>query len=388
MNLHVNWNEVKKWFIQLRSILKKDLKSTRRVKKYLFPAIIPPIALMIVFTIFTQTGNPETYSVMLVNEDNSPLSVDMENYIGNISSEFGPWFSIIPVNDSVTGHEMLESFQYLGLITIPAGFGVNISSGGVGSLLLQVQNINEDYVKNYNQRLDEAIYQFNQDKHLGSAHVDSFSIQPNTEFVIDQPVSWIRGLVIGIVALYCILSGICFGALNISKEYEENTIIEVIHSPVNRSAFLLSKQLIGVVLGGVITLIFGTIMYAIFGIKIRGNFGFIIIAFFLANWSHGCIGFLIGLKFKKVMPVLLISIIMAMLLWFYTGGFAPTKMLGDTVYNISRIFPGTYWNEILFAETFLPNISYSTSRLLVLVIMAAGLTIVTWTIIEKRGFSY
>ena len=50
--------DIKRWGTQLKAILKKDLISTSRVKKYVFPVVIPPIALLLVFTLFTQTIHP------------------------------------------------------------------------------------------------------------------------------------------------------------------------------------------------------------------------------------------------------------------------------------------------------------------------------------------
>lgn len=86
------------------------------------------------------------------------------------------------------------------------------------------------------------------------------------------------------------------------------------------------------------------------------------------------------------MNVILLAVIAAIILWFFLGGFASTKMLGETVYSISRIFLSTYWIEILFSETYLPNPLYILSRLGILAAVSICLIIAFWYLISKEGF--
>lgn len=385
--------KIRSWFRDLRSILVKDLKSTKRVKKYFFSSILPPLVLFIVFSLFTATGTPETYKVMLVDADNSQYSNTMDNYITNISSNFGPWFSVEKVQTYNEAMQKLNDFQVLGLIYIAPGFGYNISSGvSNGTLQLKIQNINSDYVKNFVQRLDEAVLAFNQNVHTANESLGNFSITAQKSYLIGTTgtaVSSFRGLTIGVVGLYGMIFGLLMGSLNIAKEYEDNTMLEIINSPIRKTAFIASKQLVGVFLGLISTLIIGLILYLVTGIQFMGNiwdFLVIIFAFCLSTWTHANIGTLIGWKFKKVMPVILISIVSSMFLWFFTGGLSPTIMLGNLVYNVSRIFPGTYWMEILFNATFIPNASYILIRLGILAIFSVAVTVISWTIISKGGF--
>ncbi|MHA1490355.1 MAG: ABC transporter permease [Promethearchaeota archaeon] len=255
-----------------------------------------------------------------------------------------------------------------------------------GIVYLEVQNINDDYVKNYLQRLDEAILKFNQDIHLSYGHVDDFAITAEKSYVIDQDLSTLQGLSIGVIGLYGLICGLFFGALNVAKEYEDFTMIEIINSPIKRSAYIASKQLIAVILGSIVVGIISTCIFIFFQVEFRGNIGIVIIAFILSTWIHACIGGLIGLKMKHKMPVILVTITISMFLWFFTGGFAPLKILGDYIYTISRIFPGTYWTEILFSETFFPSASYSLIRLGILGIMTILFTVLIWYVISKVGF--
>jgi hypothetical protein len=132
--------------------------------------------------------------------------------------------------------------------------------------------------------------------------------------------------------------------------------------------------------------IFSLILFLIFHIEFRGNLGVVILAFLLSTWFHTCLGGIIGLKSKQTMNVMLLTIIVAILFWFFSGGFAPTRMLGDTVYSVSRFIPSTYWMEILFSETFLPNPFYVLPRLGILAISCICLTIIFWILISREGF--
>lgn len=373
-------------------MLAKDLKSTKRVKKYFFPVVIPPLVILLVFSVLNITGSPETMRVVVVDEDDTPASHLMMGYITNITSEFAPWFEVVEVDSYRQARAQLDAYDVLGLILIPAGFESNVTSatpGIRGVLRLEVQNINNDYVKNYIQRLDEAVLAFNQQVHTSVGHVDGFAILTEKTYLIGTDgtdVSAIRGIAVGLVALYGILAGLLFSALNVAKEYDDETILEVANSPVNWTAYIASKQLVSVILGLIITLVIGTIVYLALGVPFRGNVGVLILAFVLNTWIHANFGTLLGLGFKKTMPVLILSILLAMLLWFFAGGFAPAQIMGQLMYNVSRFIPATYWTELVFAETFIPTPAYVWERIGLLALVALCLTIVTWLVVLRRGF--
>ncbi len=381
--------KIKKWFRDLRTILKKDLISTKRVKKYFFSGVIPPLVMLFVFTLFLQISNPETYTVIVVDDDKSQFSEIMVDYVANISSDFAPWFTTIEIDTFDEAVALLQDFTYLGLIYIPSGFEANITSGipdQKGMVYLIVQNINNDYVKNYMQRLDEAVLTFNEEVHVSAGSVDLFAVSLEKTYVIDQSVTNAKSITLGIIAMYGIICGLVFGALNIAKEYEDNTILEIANSPVRRTAYMASKQLIAVVLGGLVILILSILLFLLFHIEFRGDLSIVIISFVLITWIHSGIGCLIGLKFKRTMPVILVCIIVSMLLWFFTGGFAPLNILGENVELFSRFIPATYWTEILVAETLYPSFSYVIPRLAILVILSIVITLFSWYLISKEGF--
>ena len=380
---------LKLWFHDLKTILHKDLISTKRVKKYFVTAIIPPLVILVVFSTFLLVDNPETYTVMVVDDDHTKYSNIMVNYLSNITSEFAPWFNVIEIDSYEDAKTKLENYEVLGLIHIPAGFQANITANSTyikGVLYLEVQNINDDYVKNYIQRLDEAVLTFNQYVHLSSGHVDNFELVAKKSYVINQDVSQMKGIIIGVIGVYGIVCGLLYGGLNVAKEYNDDTMIEIIISPIKRSAYIASKQLIAVILGSIVVSILSLILFLIFNIQFRGNLGIVILAFLLSTWFHTCLGGLIGLKSKHTMNVILITIVIGILFWFFSGGFAPTRMLGDTVYLVSRFIPATYWMEILFSETFLPNLFYVLLRLGILAVSCICLTILFWILISREGF--
>ncbi len=381
--------KLRQWFYDLITILRKDLISTKRVKKYFFGAIIPPIVILIVFSTLSGITNPETFSVMVVDEDKTEYSNIMNNYIVNISSEFAPWFNVIKVDTYEEAKAKLLNFESLGLIYIPAGFQTNITANDPdikGKIYLEVENINDDYVKNFIQRLDEAILTFNQEIHVSYGHVDGFAIIARKDYVIDQNLSMVRGLVIGTISMFSLTCGLFFGSLNVAKEYDDNTIIEIVNSPIKRTAYIASKQLIAVILGLIVVGILAPLLFFIFNIEFRGNILNVISAFIMSTWIHACIGGLIGLRIKNKMTTILVAIVISVFLWFFMGGFAPVRMLGDQIYVISRFLPGTYWFEIFFSETYYPSISYSIFRLDILGIMTISFTIIIWYIISKKGF--
>jgi ABC-2 type transport system permease protein len=383
---------ISKWFRDFWTILRKDLRSSMRVKQYVASSIVPPLVLFTVFSLLYLVAMPETYPVVVVDLDDTGYSNEMKEYIGNVSSEFGTWFDVQQVETYEQAREMIENYDVMGIIVIPQGFGSNITSGLTGTVQLEVQNVNWDYPKNYMQRLDEAMLDFNQDHHISSGSLENFEVRIQKSYLIGTDgtdVSMLRGLVVGIVGFYGMLFGLLMGALNIAKEYDDGTIMEIINSPVSKSAYLASKQLIGVIFGLIVTALIGTILFLSTGVRFQGGLGgifILILTFSLSTWTHANIGTIIGWKFKKVMPTIIMSIIISMLLWFICGGFGPAAMLGNLVYKLSRLLPGTYWNEILYSVTYFPSKIYIIERIGYLSIFTVFFTALSWTLISKRGF--
>jgi ABC-2 type transport system permease protein len=373
----------KRWARALASIMAKDLKSTKRVPKYLIPAVVPTIAIFIVLFVGTVGGSPDTYTVLLVNEDHGLPASTITAYIENASNEFYPYFDVVNVSTLADARADLESYQYLGLIDIPAGFSANVTEGGVGVVQLQVQNINSFTVESFVNRMAAVVTSFNQHYNITG---QGFALLTKTTFLVNEVMFDIRGFTIGAITLSAMLCGLFFGSMNVAKEYEDGTIVEVMNSPVPRTAFIASKQIIGVGLGTGITGLLAIFMYLATGLDFIGDVLIVIAALALTTLIHTSLGVLIGLRFKQTTPVIIVAILSSIIMYLFTGGAAPLKLLGPAVETISKILPGTYWNDILWSESLAPQAAYVAWRLLVLCGFAAGITVVSWIVMQKRGF--
>jgi len=369
----------------LSAILAKDLRSTKRVKKYLLPALVPTIGIFLVLYIGTIGGSPDTYTVLLVNQDHGLPASTITGYIENASNEFYPFFDVVNVSSLAEARADLESYQYLGLIDIPAGFSANVTAGGVGMLQLEIQNINSFTVDSFVNRMDAVVNSFNQHYNV-SGPSGNFTLLTTSTYLVSQTMFDIRGFTIGAITLSAMLCGMFFGSMNVAKEYQDGTILEVMNSPVPRTAYIASKQIIGMGLGTGITGALAIFMYIATGLRFMGNIFDVIAALALTSLIHTSIGVLIGIRFKQTTPVIIIAILSSIIMYLFTGGAAPLNLLGPFVETIAKLLPGTYWNDILRAETLAPQATYVAVRLLVLCGFAAGTTMVSWIVMQKRGF--
>ncbi|GAB4309487.1 MAG: hypothetical protein Kow0069_08790 [Promethearchaeota archaeon] len=379
---------MKPWFRDLRTVLGKDLKSVARVRKYFFPVVVPPLVIFVVFAALATTASPETMRLLLVDEDETPASLAMAQTIENVSSEFGPWFQVVREGSYEEAKAKLASFQFLGLVVIPPGFGANVSAGLVGVLRLEVQNVNDDYVKNYVQRLDEVVLEYSRALRETDGGFGVVVEKSNLIGERGTGVSALRGIAVGAVALYSVLAGLGVGAINTAKEFDEGTFSEVANSPVSWTAYAASKQVLSLLVGALVTVTFGGLLWLVAGIPFRGNFWLLLAAFCLNTWFHSNLGVLLGLAVRRTAPVLIVTIFSSIFLWLFGGGFAPAKVLGSWVYAASRYVPATYWTEVLFSEAFLPNLAYSLPRVGILVSCAAVGTPVAWGLLKRGWLRY
>ena len=145
------------------SIAKKDLKQAKRDPRFLAPSLIIPFVFILVYSImWTSVGGGESFVCGLVVQDQTQEANEMAAIIDNmVSTTNHTWFKIEYYNLQ-TASDLFEDTQLIGYILIPEGFGANISSGQKATVVLFINNANDDVVKNYVHRIEAAVLLYNQ----------------------------------------------------------------------------------------------------------------------------------------------------------------------------------------------------------------------------------
>ena len=145
------------------SIIRKELRLSRRDPRFVGPSLIVPFVFLLVYSIlWSSVGGGESFVCGLVVDDQSQAASDMAAIIEDMRSTTNyTWFDTTRYSKQEASI-LFSNGDLIAYILIPEGFGANLSSGVESRVVLYLNNLNDDIVKNYIHRIEAAVLLFNQ----------------------------------------------------------------------------------------------------------------------------------------------------------------------------------------------------------------------------------
>jgi ABC-2 type transport system permease protein len=209
------------------SLMIVDLKMWLRQPKLLIMSVAPLLIISIFAGLFL--ASTEILPVAIVMEDSDPAAVRLRDDLMNLRSGSGALWFKAEEDENDTAREKFEAGEVLGLIEIPADLSGRLDSGEVVEIPITINNINDDVTKNFLQRMQNALNSFNEGLEAG----DAVYRIPRVAFVADTSpdLPLIQYLCASILGLAMLLSASLAIAFSIAREFEDDTIKELVMTP-------------------------------------------------------------------------------------------------------------------------------------------------------------
>jgi len=370
---------------QVVAIVKKDLKQAKRDPKFLGPSLIIPLVFLLVYTImWTSVGGGESFDCGLVVEDISPEANDFAGILENmVSTTNHTWFDIERY-DLTTADELYRQTELIAYIVIPDGFGSNITSGQDATVIMYINNANDDVVKNYVHRFEAAVLLFNQGAiypnfdQLGAriALHETFSLSATP-----SNLEYMAGVAIVLSFMACALTS---QAMLTASEFETNAIHDTMNSPTPRAALVLGRTLAALPRSFIALFISAPIICFSMNVFPTGNILVLIGILVLSALALAPIGELIGMKLRNREHALLASVLFVVAGFIAGGGMAPIGLSPEIVQIIVGIFPTTHilglWGRVFFNDTLLGLTTSAVALVLTWII----LSVVVYQLMKKE----
>jgi hypothetical protein len=312
-------------------LIQKDILLWLRVRQSVLVTILIPATLMLVAGLAGTIG--QRLSVAVVNP--AAQAPHMMSEIWD-STFFKP-FLVEPAQ----AEAWLEQGQIVAVINIPPDFDRLAASGQPAYVDMTLHNLDEDTVKNFTLRLYDVVFRVNQ--HLIRAEAKR---QPMLEVqergLLPRAVTDMMYLATGILVFTAIYGGLANTALLVAREWNEDTIKELLVAPVHRFEFVMAKICTGwletMLSVGVVFLL----SVGLLGLKPTGNL--FLLWFFLAVCvlMSAAAGALFGCVIRRVVPAVMLGIILSVQAWFVGGGFGPVPFTSPALQWIAWKLPSTY----------------------------------------------
>ncbi|MDL4841243.1 ABC transporter permease [Aquibacillus rhizosphaerae] len=290
-------------FSAILAIVRKDLLLIIRKPMFSIISLIVPLLFIIFYGLVIHTSS--TNPIVIANHSEGPYTERFVDILQEIKSVDGSYLEIITL-DSELAYEKYNNRQVDALLVIPESFEENLHAGKQAALKLKVFNINSDGTKNYQLRIDHALYEFH--KNLNG---DSFiSINEDMTFIQDTPMkSYVStGLLIFSVLLTSMVST---GTL-MAREWEERTAKLIVLTPKGFLPLIVGKWMTALLVTVANTVLVLPLLYILLGYLI-GQMNTLVWFYLLLFFFYGsAAGVLLGVLFKKTLPIVPISIVIAM----------------------------------------------------------------------------
>ena len=361
---------------EIAAIVKKDLKQAKRDPLFLGPSLIIPFAFLLVYAImWNSVGGGESFACGLVVMDTSPEAEDMADIIENmVSTTNYTWFSIERY-DLTTADELYRSSSLISYILIPDGFGDNITSGQNATVVMYINNSNDDIVKNYVHRLEAAVLLFNQgavypEFDQSAAPISIEESYSNT--VTPSNLSYMAAVSILLSFMTCALAS---QAMLTATEFETGAIQDTLSSPTPRIALVLGRTLAAIPRSFAASLISAPVICLSMNVFPTGNALILIGILILTILALVPIGELIGMKIRNREQALLAGVLFVVIGFVAGGGMAPISLSPAGIRAVVGLLPTTHslilWARVFFLDTTLGLITSSVVLVATWLVMTA-----------------
>jgi ABC-2 type transport system permease protein len=323
------------------TIFWKDLRVWLRQPSTIAATIIPPLGFMLVEALGAAAVGRSP--VALVVQDSGAKGAQMAQIIHNADV-----FRISGAN-AQQARVLINNLDVVAIITIPPNFTQRVDAHEPATIDVTVNNLNLDFTNDIRRSVPDAITQFYQAQ--GSA--SPIKVTMNESDLRSQDVSLLQFSVLPTIVLLLMIGGLITGGLAVAREWESQTIKELLLSPATASAVIVGKVLAGFLT----TFVLGLLVFMLADIlgwtQPQGIYWLttLLIIALVALFSSG-LGVAIGALLRRIQPVIAISINAALYLFFLAGGIAVIAFEPVWLQNIAAFIPLTYGNHALQMAVF------------------------------------
>jgi ABC-2 type transport system permease protein len=289
-SLHVIW-----------ACLKKDLKSARSEPLFTLVSIILPLNVLLLM------------SLLVISGGLAPTAVVMQD-TGSLAQQFYTAMSqahsfVLQQATVEQADALIEQGRIVAVVTIPADFDARIRQHQSVAVGVQINNLNTDFTNDIRRAVPDAITQFYRQQ--GGESPIKVALQEQN--LRSQDIALFQYSAMPLLVLLLVVSGLVSSSLSAAGEWETRTIKELLLSPTTSGAIITGKVLTG----------------------------------FVTTVALGVLVLGVGSLLQRIQPVGSAAIVLALYLFFLTGGTAVLAFDPEWLQTVATFVPLYYGRHAL-----------------------------------------
>jgi ABC-2 type transport system permease protein len=345
--------------------MKKDIKIALTERIFTIVSTFVPVNVLILMSLFVLGGSNAPTAVVM--HDSGPLAQQFYTAMSHAHS-----FRLQTASAS-EAEQLIQAGQIVAVVTIPADFDARVRANQPVQVGVQINNLNTDYTNDIRRAVPLSITSF-----YAKAFPNVVTIAPAEHDFYSQDTDYVPYLAVSILVVGLMIGGLLQSGTASAREWEHETIKELLLSPASRWAIIAGKMLGACVMSLASALVVLLVLIFIIGVR-PANWGEVIVFNLLFLLIFIAFGTLLGTLLKYRQPVTALAFGTTIPLFFLSGAFGPISFDTPATQFLAQLFP-VYYAIVLEQHAF-HNFRLNTlgvgGNVLVLCIYALGLLLLT-----------
>jgi ABC-2 type transport system permease protein len=355
------------------AIARKDIRIWLHQPTAMAATLLPAIVLLGVLYIgATAVGrNP----VALVVQGNGPHAQELVTTLEDSDA-----FVVTRFSTPDEAERALGSLQVAAIISIPGNFDAAFDAREPDPVSIRINNLNLDFTNDLRRSLPAAITSF-----YASQPDDPIGVHVQETDLRIQDIELLQFDLIPDLVLLLTIAGAINAGLAAAREWEDQTIKELLLAPIDRRSVIVGKLLAGwltTLLVAALILLIGAITGYLRPSPSRWLPTLVTVAL-LALASAG-LGVAIGASARQFQRVAGLTIPLALYLFFLSGGISVIAFLPQWVQTIAQFIPTYYGMHALQMLVFYDSTDDLGRDLAVLVLTATAMVVLGSLSLRRR----
>jgi ABC-2 type transport system permease protein len=231
------------------------------------------------------------------------------------------------------------------VVTIPPEFDASIQQSQPVQVSVEINNLNTDFTNDIRRAIPLSITSF-----YAKSFPNLVSVTTRETDLYPHDTDYIPYLSVSILVIALMIGGLLQAGTASAREWESETIKELLLSPASRVAILMGKMLGAFLVGLGSTVIVLAVLILFLGVapdRWLELLGVILLSTLIFN----TVGTLLGTLIRQRNPVIALTMGVSLPLFFLSGAFGPISFTTPLLQAIAKIFP-VYYQIVLMQHAF------------------------------------
>jgi ABC-type multidrug transport system permease subunit len=313
------------------AITRKDIRTWLRQPANAAASFIPPLAILLVELLGAAATGRSPVALVVQDQGRYGAQVAQAMIQADVFR--------IQQTDAQHAALLLKQLDVVAVITIPADFSQEVQAHQPSSIDVTVNNLNLDFTNDIRRAVPTTITQF----YLTEGNASPIKVSMREHDLRPRDIASFEYNLLPTIILILMIGGLVNSGLATAREWESRTVKELLLAPTSSGAIIAGKVLAGFLTTLVLGLVVLLLGAALGWIQPTGVYWLsaLLVLALVALFSSG-LGVAIGAWIQRIQPVIPVTIISAIYLFFLAGGIGVLAFEPEWLQNVAAYVPLTY----------------------------------------------